>query len=111
VVLVISSSALVRREPISRLTWRDVLRSSGAGRLHEGVANTIGAARSAFAGSPPEAIDDPASILRRRALPVEGGNVRLGHRRTVSSPAPGKQSRYGIHWAFIAGGSFDAWRV
>lgn len=29
----------------------------------------------------------------------------------VASVPSGKKSRYGIYWAFIAGGSFDAWRV
>ena len=29
----------------------------------------------------------------------------------VASVPNGKKSRYGTYWAFIAGGSFDAWRV
>jgi uncharacterized protein YkwD len=28
----------------------------------------------------------------------------------VASVGAGKRSRYGIYWAFIAGGSFDAWK-
>lgn len=28
----------------------------------------------------------------------------------VASVGPGRKSRYGTYWAFIAGGSFDAWR-
>jgi uncharacterized protein YkwD len=28
----------------------------------------------------------------------------------VASVSAGKRSRYGIYWAFIAGGSFDAWK-
>jgi uncharacterized protein YkwD len=28
----------------------------------------------------------------------------------VASVTPGKKSRYGTYWAFIAGGSFDAWK-
>ena len=28
----------------------------------------------------------------------------------VASVAPGRKSRYGTYWAFIAGGSFDAWK-
>jgi uncharacterized protein YkwD len=43
------------------------------------------------------------------------------HRDTLLSPrftefglavaSAGKKSRYGIYWAFIAGGSFEAWKV
>ncbi|HHY48280.1 MAG TPA: CAP domain-containing protein [Alphaproteobacteria bacterium] len=29
----------------------------------------------------------------------------------VASVPPGRKSRYGIYWAFIAGGSFDAWKL
>ncbi len=29
----------------------------------------------------------------------------------VAAVPTGKNSRYGIYWAFIAGGSFDAWKV
>jgi uncharacterized protein YkwD len=29
----------------------------------------------------------------------------------VAAVPAGKPSRYGIYWAFIAGGSFEAWRV
>lgn len=29
----------------------------------------------------------------------------------VAAVAPGKPSRYGIYWTFIAGGSFEAWKV
>lgn len=29
----------------------------------------------------------------------------------VATVPPGKKSRYGTYWAFIAGGSFDAWRA
>jgi uncharacterized protein YkwD len=28
----------------------------------------------------------------------------------VASVTPGTKSRYGIYWAFVAGGSFDAWK-
>ena len=28
----------------------------------------------------------------------------------VASVGPGRKSRYGTYWAFIAGGSFDAWK-
>jgi uncharacterized protein YkwD len=28
----------------------------------------------------------------------------------VAGVAPGRKSRYGIYWAFIAGGSFEAWK-
>ena len=28
----------------------------------------------------------------------------------VAAVGPGRKSRYGTYWAFIAGGSFDAWR-
>lgn len=52
---------------------------------------------------------------------IEGWMHSNGHRSTLLSPkfvefglafarVPGK-SRYGIYWALIAGGSFDAWRV
>jgi uncharacterized protein YkwD len=54
---------------------------------------------------------------------IQGWMNSPGHRSTllsdkftefglaVAAVPPGKQSRYGIYWAFIAGGSFDAWRV
>jgi uncharacterized protein YkwD len=29
----------------------------------------------------------------------------------AATVAPGSKSRYGTYWAFIAGGSFDAWRI
>lgn len=53
---------------------------------------------------------------------IEGWLNSPGHRNTLlstrftefglatASVAPGKKSRYGTYWAFIAGGSFDAWR-
>jgi uncharacterized protein YkwD len=54
---------------------------------------------------------------------IQGWMNSPGHRSTllsdkftefglaVAAVPPGKQSRYGIYWAFIAGGSFDAWRA
>lgn len=29
----------------------------------------------------------------------------------AATVAPGRKSRYGTYWAFIAGGSFEAWRI
>ena len=52
---------------------------------------------------------------------IEGWLASKGHRDTllsdrfvefglaVEAVPPGKSSRYGIYWAFIAGGSFEAW--
>jgi uncharacterized protein YkwD len=52
---------------------------------------------------------------------IEGWLASPGHRSTLLSPkftefglaaarvAPGRNSRYGIYWAFIAGGPFSAW--
>lgn len=52
---------------------------------------------------------------------IEGWLASPGHRATLLSPkftefglaaagvAPGRRSRYGIYWAFIAGGPFSAW--
>ncbi len=54
---------------------------------------------------------------------IEGWLNSPGHRATLLSEkftefglavtrvAPGRKSRYGIYWCFIAGGSFDAWRA
>ena len=54
---------------------------------------------------------------------IEGWMQSPGHRSTLLSPKfvefglavsrvpTGRSSRYGIYWAMIAGGSFDAWRV
>jgi len=54
---------------------------------------------------------------------IEGWMNSSGHRSTLLSPKfvefglavervpAGRKSRYGIYWALIAGGSFDAWRV
>jgi uncharacterized protein YkwD len=53
---------------------------------------------------------------------ISGWLASSGHRDTllstrfvefglaVSSVPAGRQSRYGIYWAFIAGGPFEAWR-
>jgi uncharacterized protein YkwD len=54
---------------------------------------------------------------------IQGWLDSSKHRETLLSPrftefglavaavAPGKKSRYGIYWAFVAGGSFEAWRA
>jgi uncharacterized protein YkwD len=54
---------------------------------------------------------------------IQGWLDSPAHRSTLLSPKftefglavaavpNGKKSRYGIYWAFIAGGSFEAWRV
>lgn len=53
---------------------------------------------------------------------IEGWLNSPRHRETLLSPRftefglavasvdPGRKSRYGIYWAFVAGGSFDAWK-
>lgn len=53
---------------------------------------------------------------------IQGWLDSPGHRNTllstrftefglaVASVGPGRKSRYGTYWAFIAGGSFDAWK-
>jgi uncharacterized protein YkwD len=59
-------------------------------------------------GTLEQAIQGWLNSPRHRETLLNSRFVEFG--LAVASVPPGKNSRYGIYWAFIAGGSFEAWR-
>ena len=72
----------------------------GAGAVGENVAGGQKSLEQAIQGW----LDSPAH--RNTLLSTRFTEFGLA----VAAVGPGRKSRYGPYWAFIAGGSFDAWK-
>lgn len=84
------------------VTLRERVRAAGyEGAVGENVAGGHRTLEQAIQGW----LDSPS----HRSTLLSPNFVEFG--LAVASVPRGKKSRYGIYWAFIAGGSFEAWRT